>query len=150
MKHSVTSAVPAPPEVVFDLITDLDRLPEWNANMTTVVERPPALSPGTEWVVELRAMGQTWRSRSRLETLDPERRVFVYRSGTDDGNPSYAVWEWQVRENGNSANVTVTWELHPATFWRKVLLGPVRHRQLRRVEVPASIAALASVLAPTG
>jgi len=150
MKHRVTSTLAAPPDAVFDLITDLDRLPEWNANMTTVVERPPALTPGTEWVVEFRAMGQTWRSRSRLETLDPERRVFSYRSGTDDGNPSYAVWEWQVRENGNGAHVTVAWELHPATFWRKVLLGPVRHRQLRRAEVPASMAALSSVLTPAG
>ncbi|MGQ0805103.1 MAG: SRPBCC family protein [Actinomycetota bacterium] len=150
MKHSVTSTVAAPAETVFDLITDLDRLPEWNANMTTVVERPPTLNPGTEWVVEFRAMGHTWRSRSRLETLDPERRVFAYRSGTDDGNPSYALWEWRVREDGSGANVTVTWELHPVTFWRKVLLGPVRHRQLRRAEVPASITALAGVLAPTG
>jgi uncharacterized protein YndB with AHSA1/START domain len=150
MKHHVTSMVPGSPETVFDLITDLDRLPDWNANMTALVERPPALTPGAEWVVEFRAMGQTWRSRSRLETLDRERRVFAYRSGTDDGNPSYAVWEWRVGENGDGADVTVAWELHPATFWRKVLLGPVRHRQLRRTEVPASIAALARVLAATG
>jgi len=148
MKHRVTSPVAAPPEAVFDLITDLDRLPEWNAHMTGVVERPSVLTPGTEWVVEFRALGQTWRSRSRLETLEPERHVFAYRSGTDDGNPSYAVWEWQVGEIGDGAEVTVAWELHPATFWRKVLLGPVRHRQLRRAEVPASIAALSRVLAP--
>ena len=70
-------------------------------------------------------MGQSWRSRSRLEELDRERRVFTYRSGTDDGNPSYALW-------------------------RKVLLGPVRHRQLRRSEVPASIAALEAALARAG
>ncbi len=150
MKHRVTSTVAAPPDAVFDLITDLDRLPEWNANMTTVVERPPALTPGTEWVVEFRAMGQTWRSRSRLESFEPKRRVFSYRSGTDDGNPSHAVWEWQVQENGSGAQVTVAWELHPATFWRKVLLGPVRRRQLWRAEVPASIAARASVRTPAG
>jgi uncharacterized protein YndB with AHSA1/START domain len=149
MKHRVTSTVAASPETVFDLITDLDRLPEWNAHMTAVVERQPTLTPGTEWVVEFRAMGQTWRSRSRLEILDPERRVFEYRSGTDDGNPSYAIWRWEVEPSGDGANVTVAWDLHPATFWRKVLLGPVRHRQLRRAEVPASIAALAEALAPT-
>lgn len=150
MKHRVTSKVAAPPGTVFDLITDLDRLPEWNANMTAIVDRRPTLTTGTEWVVEFHALGQTWRSRSRLETLDPERRVFAYRSRTDDGNPSYAAWEWQVHESGNDALVTVAWELHPATFWRKVLLGPVRHRQLRHAEVPASIAALASMLTPAG
>ena len=150
MKHSVTTTVAAPPEAVFDLITDLDRLPEWNANIKAVVERPPALTPGAEWVVEVRALGQSWRSRSRVEALDPDDRSFAYRSGTDDGNPSYGLWEWRVRENGNGAEVTVSWELHPATFWRKVLLGPMRHRQLRRTEVPASIAALARVLVPSG
>jgi uncharacterized protein YndB with AHSA1/START domain len=150
MRHRVTATVAAPPETVFDLITDLDRLPEWNAHMTAVVERPAALTPGAEWVVEFRALGQSWRSRSRLETLDPERRVFSYRSGTDDGNPSFAVWEWQVGGNGDGAQVTAAWDLHPATFWRRVLLGPVRHRQLRRTEVPASLAALVSVLTPAG
>jgi hypothetical protein len=95
-------------------------------------------------------MGQSWRSRSRLEELDHERRVFTYRSGTDDGNPSYALWRWQVDGNGTGSDVTVQWDLHPATFWRKVLLGPVRHRQLRRSEVPASIAALEAALARAG
>ncbi|HUF83886.1 MAG TPA: SRPBCC family protein [Acidimicrobiia bacterium] len=149
-RASVTRTVAAPPQSVFALVTDVDRLPEWNAGMTRVVERPDPLTPGSEWVVELRAMGQTWRSRSRVEELDPAGRVFRYRSGTDDANPSYAVWEWQVDGDGAAATVTVSWELHPATFWRKVVLAPVRHRQLRRAEVPASIAALSRVLATTG
>jgi ribosome-associated toxin RatA of RatAB toxin-antitoxin module len=107
MKSSVEATVEAPAAAVFDLISDIDRLPEWNANMTEVVERPSGeLAAGAEWVVEFRAMGQSWRSRSR--------------------------------------------DLHPATFWRKVLLGPVRHRQLRRSEVPASIAALEAALARAG
>jgi hypothetical protein len=37
----------------------------------------------------------------------------------------------------------VTWELHPATFWRRVLLVRIRARQLSRTEIPASLAALA-------
>ena len=147
MRHRFSTTVPAAADAVFALITDLDRLPDWNANMTAVVERPPKLGPGAEWVVEFRALGQRWRSRSRVETLDPEACAFAYRSRTDDGNPSYAVWSWRVEPEGGHARVTVSWELHPATFWRRVLLGPVRHRQLRRAEVPASIAALAAVLA---
>jgi uncharacterized protein YndB with AHSA1/START domain len=142
----VTRTVPVPADTAFALVTDVDRLPEWNAGMTRVLERPDVPTPGSEWTVEVSAMGQTWRSRSRLEELDPARRVFRYRSGTDDGNPSYAVWEWRVDGDGAGSKVTVSWELHPATFWRKVLLAPVRHRQLRRTEVPASIAALEAAL----
>jgi hypothetical protein len=145
-RASVTRTVAAPAREAFALVTDVDRLPEWNAGMTRVLDRPDAPTPGSEWLVELRAMGQTWRSRSRLEELDYARRVFRYRSGTDDGNPSYAVWEWRVDGDGADSLVTVSWELHPATFWRKVLLAAVRHRQLRRTEVPASIAALEAVL----
>jgi hypothetical protein len=145
-RASVTRTVSAPASEAFALVTDVDRLPEWNAGMTRVVDRPDVPTPGCEWVVELRAMGQTWRSRSRLEELDAARRVFRYRSGTDDANPSYAVWEWRVDAAGADSLVTVSWELHPATFWRKVLLASVRHRQLRRTEVPASIAALEAAL----
>jgi uncharacterized protein YndB with AHSA1/START domain len=151
MKGSVEATVEAPPAAVFDLMSDIDRLSEWNAKMTEVVERPSGeLVTGAEWVVEFRAMGQSWRSRSRLEELDRERRVFAYRSGTDDGNPSYALWRWQVEGSGTGSDVTVQWDLHPATFWRRVLLGPIRHVQLRRSEVPASIAALEAALAPAG
>jgi hypothetical protein len=72
--------------------------------------------------------------------------VFAYRSGADDGNPSYAIWRWQVDplEQGGSL-VTVSWDLHPATFWRRALLARIRARQLRR-EVPASIVALTRAL----
>ena len=150
MQHQVSVPVAAPAGTVFDVITDLDRLPEWNAHMRAVVEQPPELGPGAEWVVEFRALGQTWRSRSRVQILDTDQRVFEYRSATDDGNPSYAIWTWTVASDGEGALVTVAWDLQPATFWRKVLLGPVRHRQLRRAEVPASIAALANLLVRSG
>jgi uncharacterized protein YndB with AHSA1/START domain len=52
MKSSVEATVEAPAAAVFDLISDIDRLPEWNANMTEVVERPSGeLAAGAEWVV---------------------------------------------------------------------------------------------------
>jgi hypothetical protein len=40
--------------------------------------------------------------------------------------------------------VTITLELHPVTFWRRVLLAKVRARQLARTELPRSLAALAT------
>lgn len=135
--------VPTTADAVFRTLTDIARLPEWNSAMTSVVDRPDRLEVGTEWVVEFNALGQTWRSRSIVEELDLARRRFAYRSGTDDGNPSYAVWRWEVTDDHAGSRVTVTWALHPATFWRRVLLARVRARQLARTEVPASLAALA-------
>lgn len=139
--------VPASADAVFATLTDIARLPEWNAAMTSVVERPGPLDVGAEWVVEFHALGQTWRSRSIVEELDAAGRRFAYRSGTDDGNPSFARWTWTVTDDGDGSRVTVTWELRPATFWRRVLLARIRARQLARSEIPASLAALARVVA---
>ena len=138
--------MPATADAVFAILTDIGRLPEWNQRMTSVIEEPAALEIDAQWVVEFRALGQTWRSRSTVEEFDVAARRFAYRSMTDDGNPSYAQWTWTVAET-SSARVTVAWTLHPATFWRRVLLVRIRARQLARTELPASLAALASLVA---
>lgn len=144
--RSVTEGVPEPADDVFAFLTDLDRLPEWNAIIAAVVERPDAVQNDAEWVVEIKAMGTSWKSRSMVEEYDPHQRVFAYRSCTDDGNRSYAMWRWQIEPDGDGASrVTVSWNLHPETFWRRVLLSRIRGRQLRR-EVPASIGALARAM----
>lgn len=139
---SVTGVVPKPAEDVFAFVTDVDRLPEWNAIIAEVVERPGVVQRDAEWVVRIKAMWTSWASRSRVEEYDVDRRVFSYRSCTDDGNPSYAIWRWQIEDGtGGASRVTVSWDLHPETFWRRVLLARIRSRRLRR-EVPASIDAL--------
>ena len=142
-----STVVPAAADAVFRTLTDIRRLPEWNGAMTSVIERPDRLEVGAEWVVEFHALGQTWRSRSILEEIDLAARKFAYRSGTDDGNPSYSRWTWEVTDHADGSQVSVTWDLHPVTFWRRVLLVRIRARQLARSEIPASLAALARTMA---
>jgi uncharacterized protein YndB with AHSA1/START domain len=136
--------VAAPADDVFALITTPERLPEWNGAIVRVVDAPATLSPHAEWVVQLSALGQTWPSRSTVVTIDPRARHFAYRSQTDDGNPSYADWSWSIADAPGGCEVTVSCALHPATFWRRVLLSRIRSWQLRRRELPASLHALAS------
>jgi Polyketide cyclase / dehydrase and lipid transport len=69
-----TAASPA--SDVFGLLTDIDRLSEWNTIIVKVFERPETLSPGAEWVVQLKALGNNWASRSTIEEYDPSRGVF--------------------------------------------------------------------------
>lgn len=140
LRGSVTEVVKADPKAMFEMITDIDRLPEWNQLIQHVVERPAVLEAGVEWVVEMKAMGSRWNSRSRVEEHDHGTLRFAYRSRTDDGNPSYALWTWQVAEGPVGTRVTVEWDLHPKTFWRKALLARIRNRQLRK-EAQASIRA---------
>jgi uncharacterized protein YndB with AHSA1/START domain len=127
---------------VFEVISDLDRLPEWNRAIERVVERPAALEPGAEWVVVMHPEHlPRWRSRSHVEALEPDRR-FVYRSHTDDDNPSFAVWQWDLTPAGDDGvEVTVRWEGHPKTIGRKLLGAPMRSRMLTR-EVVTSLAAV--------
>lgn len=149
MNSTATTTIDATPDEVFGLVTNLDRLPEWNRAIVGVVDRPEALAPDRQWVVELRALGQKWRSRSTVESIDRTARRFVYRTQTDDGNPSWARWDWTVADDPAGSRVTVRWEIHPATFWRRVLFAHVRNRQLARTEVPSSLAALRAVLQAT-
>jgi hypothetical protein len=73
---SASAVVGAQSDSVFALLTDIDRLGEWNSIVTRVLQRPAVLEAGAEWVVEMHAMGQTWASRSRVEEIDPSARRF--------------------------------------------------------------------------
>ena len=147
LEQHAAQFIAAPPDDVFALITTPERLPEWNGAIVRVVDAPLQLRVGTEWVVQLSALGQSWPSRSTVVAIDSNMRHFSYRSQTDDGNPSYADWSWQVTDAPQGCEVTVSCVLHPATFWRRVLLAHVRAWQLRGQELPASLRALASVAA---
>jgi uncharacterized protein YndB with AHSA1/START domain len=146
-RTDASTVIPADPDQVFALLTDVDRLPSWNTELTAVLERPGTLEPGAEWVVEMHAAGMTWPSRTRVLAHDPQVRRFVYRSVSDDGNPSFTIWTWTVAEDPGGARVDVTWDPHPLTFWRRHLVVHWRRRCLAR-QVPRSLRALAAALQP--
>src|SRR5690348_8840121 len=112
-RESASTRIAAPPERIFSLVTDLSRLPSWNRAITDVVDAPEHLEPGSVWKVRIHALGQSWVSKSRVSTLDPEAGCFAYRSQSDDGNPSYADWEWRVEPDEDGSRVTVTVEVNP-------------------------------------
>lgn len=134
------------PQAVFDLITDLERLPDWNGSIAATLTRPAALTPGETWTVQIQVpkLGG-WRSVSTLERYDPQARRFDHTSGPDNGNPSDVAWRWHVAPTPLGSRLTVTWEGHPRTFGIKYLAAPIRSRQLHR-EVAASLDALRRLL----
>ena len=106
-------------DAVFAALVDIDRLPEWNARIHHVIERPAPASPvaeGTEWVVQMRASGGRWPSRSRALVVDPVARRFEYETHTDDGNPTSALWSWQVTPGDAGCELMVTWAVYPRTW----------------------------------
>jgi uncharacterized protein YndB with AHSA1/START domain len=146
--HDTAEAtIEAEPSVLFDLITTIERLPEWNGAIENVIEQPPSLSPGSTWTVQTHpAPLVRWKSVSRLQELDTNARRFAYRTANADGNPSYALWQWQVTPTHLAAKVLVRWDVYLETLDRRWLAGPIRRRQLGS-EVAASLKAMANLVA---
>jgi len=142
--------VSAPPAEVFGFLTDIGRLPGWNAAIEAVAGQPPALAEGAEWTVKMHPPRMpSWLSISRVEELDRGRFRFVYQTRNADGNPSYTRWAWHVATAGSGAEATVTWDCYLKTLDRRFLAGPLRKRQLAR-EVRQSLNAMASAVTATG
>jgi len=138
--------VEAAPDDVFAALTRPADLPTWNRAIRRVVQAPTRLVEGDEWVVELHVLGRTWHSRSTVLSIDPSARTFAHRSRTDDGNPSWAEWRWSVTGDPSGGSlVSVTFDLSPKTFWRRLLFAHVRRYQLASRELPRSLAALTAV-----
>ena len=144
-----STRVNAEPTVVFDFITDVGRLPEWNAAIEVVQDRPAVLAPGAQWTVKMHPPHvPSWGSNSRVDELDAEGLRFSYETRNTDGNPSYTKWAWVMVGGVDGTEITVTWDVYLKTFDRQILAGPLRKRQLRK-EVAASLASLATLVSST-
>lgn len=143
---TATAQLAARPRAVLDAVTDLERLSEWNDAIESVADAPEERGPGAQWVVVMHPAGwPRWRSRSTIEELDHEALRFVHTTRTDDGNPSWAVWTWQARPDGDGTELSVSWRVHPRTLGRRAVLARLRRRMLQR-EVRRSLDTLDTLL----
>jgi uncharacterized protein YndB with AHSA1/START domain len=149
----VCAEIAAPAPDVFSTLTDVTRLPEWNARIDHVVE--PLHGPmraGAVWVVQMKIPSPptSWSSRATCINHDVAGLRFVHRSVTDDGNPSYVEWRWRVVPlTATTSRVEVLWSVNPRTFWRRLLLARLRRPQLV-AEVTHSLRGLDAYLARDG
>ena len=91
---------------------------------STTSSKTPAspVAEGTEWVVQMRASGGRWPSRSRALVVDRVARKLQYETHTDKGNPTSALWSWQVTPaNASATSSSVTWAVYPRTWGRRLL-----------------------------
>jgi uncharacterized protein YndB with AHSA1/START domain len=128
-----STLVPAEPAEVFDLITDIERLPDWNLEIPEVVTAPTVLEVGSEWVVRIHAMKTHWNSRARAVEVDRAAGRFAYRSQSDDGNPSYADWRWQLTPApSGGTHLAVEVDIRPRTFLRRWVFSRIRRSGLQK------------------
>jgi len=67
-----------------------------------------------------------WNSRSTVTELDLAKHRFAYRSQSDDGNPSYADWLWELAEVDGGTRVTVSVAGRPKTRFRRLIASRIR------------------------
>lgn len=150
---STSRHIDATPGTVLDAITCVRRLPEWNAAIESVIEDPGPLGPQSQWVVMMHPDGwPRWRSRSTVDEIDRDAGLLSYTTQTDDGNASFATWNWQVAPAATGSELTVAWQLYPKTLGRRTIIGRLRQTMLAR-EVDASLRQLVAMLHledPTG
>lgn len=145
LNGDITEHVAANPDALFDLITDLDRLPEWNDHTHHLVA---ARRAGTELRMGRRdaSPGLSLEQPSSPRTPRSAGAPLRLRQHDRRREPVARLWSWHVTPHTNGSTVAVAWQLEPKTFWRKALLASVRHHQLKW-EVRASIHALAALAA---
>src|SRR3954447_13977300 len=130
----------ATPDLVFAALVDVPRLPEWNARIHHVIEAPDhPTAEDSEWVVQMRASGGRWPSRSRALVVDPAAGRLEYESRSDDGNPTSGLRSWPVMSVESGSELTVAWAVYPRTWGRRLAGARIRRPALVR-EVRASLA----------
>ena len=123
--------------MIFDTITDIERLPEWNGAIEQVIDRPARLTPCAMWTVEMHpARPVRWKSVSTLQELDTDALRFSYRTVNADGNSSYTLWTWTLTPRPSGVQVSVRWDVYLATLDRRLFAFRAVGHASRTSQVP--------------
>jgi uncharacterized membrane protein len=95
--------VGAPPELVWDVVADFKRWPEWNSDVKSMSVDGPA-APGTTF---------TWKAgpgtlTSTVQKVD--RPTAIGWTGTTMGIRAVHVWRFEPREHGTVVHTVESWD----------------------------------------
>lgn len=99
-REDASVSVPASPETVWAILTDLDGMPDWRADLAGL-ERLPSGDTGVRW----REVGSRGRAASfeRVEASAPSRLVVRQVGGTGE-----RVWVYQISGSARGVEVSLT------------------------------------------
>ncbi len=118
LTESVTVHVEAPPEAVWDLVTDVTRIgefsPETLAGRWIDGATGPAVGAKFQGHVKRNGRGPMYWTTCRVVSCEPQRDfAFVVEvPGIKGGN----TWRYQLAANGSGTDVTESFELSPSLF----------------------------------
>lgn len=103
--------IDAPPERVFELAIQIERLPEWQANLVEVRDvAGPGDRIGTSWTAVLKIAGR--KLESRWEITRAERPTRLESSGTaPGGGRATMVNRFEPAADGTDSSIEIDYEL---------------------------------------
>jgi uncharacterized protein YndB with AHSA1/START domain len=110
------------PEDVFELLSDIDRLPEWQASAVEAHTEGP-LAEGSRVTEKRRLLGREVDSELEVVAYDPPRRLTLRSIG---GPVNFTV-DHELLEDGGGTQLTFVSEAEPGAFLR--LAEPVLARK---------------------
>jgi len=108
-RHSVSLAIDASPEAVYDLVADISRMGEWSP-----VATGGRYDEDRAWFTGMNAIGDhTWETRCRVDRAD-RGRAFVFMNHGASGNHEMVRWGFTLDAADGGTLVTQTWEVLPS------------------------------------
>lgn len=94
------ATVDAPPELVWGILTDLSRMPEWSPELVRMVPLKPGGLRVGQWYLGInRRRAAVWPTRNVVSLLEPGRTIAW------DTTSSGARWIWEVEAEGAGTRV---------------------------------------------
>jgi hypothetical protein len=107
-RHTASTTIDAPPEVVYDLVADVSRMGEWSP-----VATGGSYDDDPTWFTGTNAIGDyTWETRCRVDQAE-RGKAFVFVNHGRSGNHEIVRWGFTFRPTAEGTEVTQTWEVLP-------------------------------------
>jgi len=136
----------APPQVVWSLVSDLERMSEWSPEVYAIdwLDGATGAAKGATFVGKNRIGMIRWRMRVRIIEFEPSRRLVF---ATQEHNADQTRWSFNIEPIGNGSRLTERFEvvgrisligrtLFPETR-RKPQLIEACHLTLSRLKIAA-------------
>jgi hypothetical protein len=113
-RHQDSIDIAAPPEVVYELVTAMERYGEWSSeNCGGYWRKDASGTPGTgqigdQFVGINRRAGREWKAPVEIIEKEPSR-CFAFVTGGRDGN--YALWKYTLEPTETGTRLTENYEL---------------------------------------
>ena len=148
LRHSQTVHVAAPPEAVYDVVSDVTRTGEWSPTCRECRwEEGDGPAVGAVFVGRNETPDRTWETRSTVIVADPGR-AFAWHVG--DG---FVHWRYELEESDGGTRLTQRWEVLPAGVERfEELYGDDAWAQLEQrrqsavADMPRSLATIKEIV----